>query len=296
MRRLALMRIGLAVLAFGGLGAGGCNVGQGKGTAKGNLFVVGCWKEGDEVFNYGEQLPGVTAEYDLKPTFFAGDPIEDIGIGEHKNRLRMRMQKHGSGQEDDDMLKFDIENSYEVARCVRGRTVNGAPDWDMSKINTMNGHVALPGEEGIPWCDWSALTTDAGAGMSVDAGVSTYGPRARLHFSTEGFTKAWLVPLSSCPMIPVVGIGRVGWIELIDFGKAGQPELPPEERTRFETTDFKVNFGERLRATFHVELQDSAVWQAEEHLRPVPNPRIGGVLDGEFDFILERSRVAQPFP
>ena len=122
------------------------------------------------------------------------------------------------------------------------------------------------------------------------------GPRARLHFSTEGYTKAWLVPLSTCAGVPVVGIGRTGWIELIDFGSAGEPELPPEERSEFKTTDFKVNFGQRLRATFHVELEDEAVRLAAENARPLPNPRIGGVLDGEFDFILERSRVAQPFP
>ena len=89
--------------------------------------------------------------------------------------------------------------------------------------------------------------------------------------------------------------GRAGF-ELIDFGSAGEPELPPEERSEFKTTDFKVNFGQRLRATFHVELEDEAVRLAAENARPLPNPRIGGVLDGEFDFILERSRVAQPFP
>ena len=88
MRRLALMGIGLAALAFGGLGVGGCNVGEGKGTADGNLFVVGC-KENDDgqVINFGQR--GSPAEFHLNPTFFAGDPIEDIGIGDHKNRLRM---------------------------------------------------------------------------------------------------------------------------------------------------------------------------------------------------------------
>ena len=27
-----------------------------------------------------------------------------------------------------DSLYFDVRNSYQVARCVRGRTVNGQPD------------------------------------------------------------------------------------------------------------------------------------------------------------------------
>ena len=54
--------------------------------------------------------------------------------------------------------------------------------------------------------------------------------------------------------------------------------------------------GEQLRASFHVELEDEAVRLAAENARPLPNPRIGGVLDGYFEFTLERSRVAQPFP
>jgi hypothetical protein len=289
MRPLASFGIGVAAL----LGAGGCTVGEGVGTADGQLWILACKQSDGKVVDLGTAANPV--EYHLDPTFFAGDPIEDIGQGAHKNRLRLRMQRHGTGQEDDDTLKLDIENSFEVARCVRGRTDNGLPDWNTQMINTMNGRVAVAGEDAIPWCDWSAATTDADAGMSVDAGVSTYGPRPRIHFSTEGYTKAWLVPLSTCPMVPVVGIGRFGWIELIEFGSASQTSLSPDMRDRIGS-DFKVNFGERLLANFHVELEDDAVRRADEDSKPRPDPRLGGVLDGYIDFILERGRVAQPFP
>ncbi len=57
-----------------------------------------------------------------------------------------------------------------------------------------------------------------------------------------------------------------------------------------------MNFGERLWANFHVELEDDAVRRADEDSKPRPDPRLGGMLDGYFDFILERGRVAQPFP
>jgi hypothetical protein len=292
--RRAVLALAPGALALLVVGVAGCNVGEGVGTADGTLWVLGCEEIDDVVTNFGTEAE--PKAYRLKPTFFAGDPIEDIGIGEHKNRLRLRMQRYGRGQEDDDMLKFDIENSYEVARCVRGAIRNGVPQWRQDMISTMNGHVAVDGEDAVPWCDWSAATTDPDAGMSVDAGVSEIGPRPRIHFSTEGYTKAWLVPLSTCPMVPVVAIGRFGWLQLIDFGSAAQPDVPPEQRTLITNTDFKVNFGERLRARFHVELEDDAVRRADEDKEPLPNARIGGVLDGDFDFKLERGRVAQPFP
>jgi hypothetical protein len=131
--------------------------------------------------------------------------------------------------------------------------------------------------------------------MSIDAGVTAPGPRPRMHFSTEGFTKAWLVPLSTCPTVPVVGIGRHGWIEFIDFGSADQSDRPPEERDPVPS-DFKVEFSQRLRANFHVELEDDAVRSAAEDALPLPDPRIGGTIDGFFDFDLQRGRALQPFP
>ena len=62
---------------------------------------------------------------------------------------------------------------------------------------------------------------------------------------------------------------------------------------------FKVNFGERLHATFHVVLEDDRVLTAQQTGTPggpVPDPVIGGTLDGAFDFDLVRGRAAQPFP
>lgn len=273
------------------LGAGGCTVGAGTGTAEGPLWILGC--QNDQ--NFGDQTN--PKDFNLKPTFFAGDPIEDISQGAHTNRLRVRMQRLGRGQEDDDTLKFDFENSYEIARCVRGRvdSSTGMNDWEQSLTNTMNGHLADMPADDVPWCDWSAATTDADAGMSIDAGVSAPGPHPRLHFSSEGYTKAWLNPASTCPLARLVGIGRSGWIEVLDFGSAGQPDKPPEMRDPV-TSDFKVEFGERLRANFHIELEDDKVRTAEENAEPVPASRLGGTIDGYFDFQLERGRALQPFP
>jgi hypothetical protein len=159
----------------------------------------------------------------------------------------------------------------------------------------MNGHVAEPGEDAIPWCDWDAAT-DPPPGLPADIGVLP-GPRARLHFSTEGYTKAWFEPHSACPFEPIVAIGRHGWIEFVNFGSAAQYDRPPEERDIIDQgSDFKVDWGERLYAFFHVEFEDDAVRTAQEDKKPLPLARIGGVFEGYFDFKLERSRAAQPFP
>jgi hypothetical protein len=132
--------------------------------------------------------------------------------------------------------------------------------------------------------------------MSIDAGVSAPGPRPRIHFSTEGYTKAWFAPHSTCPFVPVVAIGRHGWIDFVEFGSAAQYDRPPEMRDEITNSDFKVSFGQQLHAYFHVELEDDAERRAAEDKEPLPPRRIGGVLDGVFDFTLERGRVAQPFP
>ena len=61
MRRAALLAVAV--------GAAGCTVGQGTGSADGTLFDVGCNKDNALL----SPVP-----YSLKPTFFAGEPIEDV--------------------------------------------------------------------------------------------------------------------------------------------------------------------------------------------------------------------------
>ena len=99
------MRYGLVFLLMAA--AAGCTVGSGSGTAVGPLWIVGC-KEGE---NFGSPPPGAPADFDLNPTFFAGEPIEDIADGPHINRLIIRMQRNGNGVEVNDTLYFDIPDS-----------------------------------------------------------------------------------------------------------------------------------------------------------------------------------------
>ena len=278
------MRYGVVLLSL--VAAGGCTVGSGAGTASGPLWIVGC-QEGE---NFGSPPPGEPKEFDLNPTFFAGEPIEDIADGPHINRLIIRMQRNGNGIEVNDTLYFDIPDSGEVARCIRGRTVGGVPDYDATSTGTLPPVEPVdpndPNMQPRPWCDWSA--------------GGTY---PRINILADGPVRMALAPLRTCgsrsrppAFVNVIGDAVIGWIEFEHFSGAQQPDLPPEERTAFDT-DFKVAFGQRLMATFHIELQDHRVVLAIRQDDLVPqDPRIGGTLDGYFDFNLERGRAAQTFP
>jgi hypothetical protein len=259
----------------------GCTVGSGTGNAAGPLWVLGC-KEGLPEGNYG--TPDMPRDFSLNPIFFAGVPIEDVGTV-RENRLVIRMQRNGGPIEFNDTLAFDIKNSYEVARCVRGRiNADGTPDWD------------VPADPADAWCDWS------GMGVGADGGPTI--PRGRIRITGEDFVQVSIALLATCSLkdgAALVGYAisndmDASWIEFEDFGKAAEPQLAPQLRTPFDGSDVKVNFGERLRASFHLVLEDDRVVTARRLGRNPPSPRIGGVLDGRFDFDLERGRSAQPFP
>jgi hypothetical protein len=263
----------LIVAALAGVSAG-CTVGEGSGTATGMLWIVGCDKGAD----FGE--PDMPQYFNLSPTFFAGEPIEGIGDGPSENLLDIRMQRDGNAAEINDTIYFDIPNSYEVARCLRGRTENGAGDWNMS---TGTVYTASTGD----WCE--------------PTGAADGGPRIRLR--PRGPVASSFEPLATCQssahppsIVNVTGVAVDGWIDFQDFGRAEQLNLTPDMRTKVEP-DFKVAYGERLRASFHIDLADQRVVTTEiiGQLVP-PAPRIGGTLDGTFDFDLARGRSAQTFP
>jgi hypothetical protein len=269
----------LVLVVWAGLAlvGGACTVGSGSGVANGALFVDGC---------YGSHAAGkiVTKPYELNPTFFAGEPIEDTCPppgpcpGEHMNRLLIRIQRTGNRIEVNDTLYFDVENAFEVARCVRGRLDGGQPDWDTRVVSNADGTLTA-----VPWCDW-------GAGPATATG-------ARINLSTENYVRASFSPLYTCTEARLVGVAIApgSWVEFSDFGGAVQPGKAPAERAAVDS-DFKVDFNQRLSGTFHLELEDQRVTSALKGRDPVPGERITGVLDGSFDFDLERGRAAQPFP
>jgi hypothetical protein len=241
----------------------GCTVGDGTGEAVGALYVKGCQEGGD----FGSFLE--PRYYNLGANFFAGEPIEDIKKDGDLNRIVIRLQKSGKSNDLIDLLQFDVVNSYLVATCLSGR--------------------ALPDDQFRSFCQ-------------TPPGQTT--PRMRIGPNLP--IRSSLALRETCPYAQRVGNARDGdgaridqvvplplsewrsWIEFTAFGAATRgPVLPT----------FKVEFNERISAQrFHVELVDDRVVEADRRRDVPPTPDLIGVLDGNFDFELERGQGAQTFP
>jgi hypothetical protein len=289
------VRLGLVALV---LTLSGCSVGQGTGAASGKLFVLACSSSGD--YCDGSGVCGTAlapADYDLKPDFFAGEPIDQLnqfpiiptgsplsGSQPRMNRITIRLQRSGKQIENTDALFFDVVDSYEVARCVRGREILLA---DSSTQHDYDDR----------YCFRASPTGPARIRISVERGVvhSTLSPR---------MTCTRPVAASADDVFPVGGVVQTvaggaweSWIEFADFGSAAQNEqLDPTARTPVSPT-FRIQLEDRLYATaFSLTLQDEKVVTAQVDLLPPPNPDIGGSLTGWFDFHLQRGQSAQIFP
>jgi hypothetical protein len=272
---------GAAAVIFGlGLTSLACAVGSGDGEAKGPMFIEGCG---------GYHIPTAPAEFDLEPSFFAGEPVEDIRESASQNRLSIRLQRHGGGVEVNDVLQFDISNSYEVARCVRGR----------QKLDTLTGLMVPDYRTDI--CAW----------------VTPDGP-ARVRVGPNDFVRATLTPFESCrsmnrpvnlvatavPCKPVngradcPGLPSDQWASFVEFrifGGTDVRELPKNPPA--VSQGFKVDFGQRIQVTrFVLDLTDDHLLVLPTGTSTQTEPSIAGRMEGWFDFDFDRGRAVQTFP
>jgi hypothetical protein len=97
--------LGLALL-------GGCNVGAGTGSFAGSLYLRGCTKDGD----LGSA--SAPALFDLKPTFFVAEPIDDFQKAHPMNRLSIRIQSAGNRVEEADVLYINMASVLPVAQTL----------------------------------------------------------------------------------------------------------------------------------------------------------------------------------
>jgi hypothetical protein len=271
----------LISIAVAAASVAGCTVGSGSGSAMGPLWILGC-QNGDPL-----GTPDKPQLFNLDPTFFAGEPIEDISEPP-TNRLIIRMQRNGNAVEINDTLYFDIRDSAQIARCIRGATINGGPDWDTTS-GTLN-ELGQVDPNAPPWC-MQAATPD----QLPQIRLVPFGPVA-----------VSFAPLASChsemhppAIVDINGVANGGFITFTDFGGAVQPNQAttlPDARVPI-TDDFKVNYGEHLQATFQFDVEDERVAAAiRDKVVPPAAPLIGGMLAGNFEFFFERGRSAQTFP
>jgi len=281
-------------LVLGGTGLSACSVGKGVGAASGNLYEYGCSRNGDYTSPDGIHGTEVNpAPYDLKPSFFAGEPIDDLrqlnsGSAIMSNRLTIRLQRSGKQLEQNDVLTFDITSSYQVARCVRGRVDKdtGANDWDAA--NCYRASDTGPGRMRVQF------DSPVRAALALKATCT-----ANLVASAVSAP----VPLSyTATPNPVVTDGSWdSWIEFQEFGSAAQSGPAPQEREAIDGR-FHVQLGDRIYATaFSLTLVDDQIVNEAINNLPRQASRVGGTLGGDpttgrFDFDIERGQGAQFFP
>jgi hypothetical protein len=304
-KRLALLASAAALAPLG------CAVGSGSGSAAGSLFVYSC----RDTSAFGATDPAnplvvAPIPYNLSPTYFAGLPLDDLMQGPAAmNAMEFRMQSTGLVQMYTDTLEFDVLNSFEVARCVRGRTVNGQPDYLVYQPLPLTLATSGNPNPMTLWCDWSgmAFSPDGGApdaalpgvpdaGTTLDGGMSMTASSPRIHITPYTDIHASLSLGQTCPRAIVAGMGMDGWIQFQSFGTAGQPDRAPADRDPIQPS-FVINYGDRIRASFDVVMGDPQVANAISNgTTPPIRPVIGGELSGYIDFDLARGRSGQPFP
>jgi hypothetical protein len=263
------------------------------GAASGSIYVYSCTKNGDYCPDGVCGTADSPAAYDLKPSFFAGETIDDLrefssGSGIMSNRLIVRLQRSGKQIEQNDVLTFDVASSYEVARCVRGRvdSATGKNDWSDTDCFRASdngpGRVRLQYDSSVrAYLNMKATCT---ANLVADA------------------VSAPVPPSYTTAAKPVVTDGSwSSWVEFQEFGNAAQTDRAPTEREAIGGK-FRVELGGRVYATsFQLTLVDDGVVTAAINNVPKRDPMIGGTLGGDsstgrFDFDLARGQGAQFFP
>jgi hypothetical protein len=292
MKKKAIIAVVLGAL-LGVWSFSGCSVGKGVGAASGTLFEYGCSSHDDYCSSDGACGTDTNpVPYDLRPSFFAGEPINDLRQGSSgseimSNLLTIRLQHSGKEIEHNDVLTFDITSSYEIARCVRGKIKDdGTNDWD--ETNCYRASDTGPGRMRVQYDSKIRAALVLKATCNANLVASAVSAPVPLEYTTNPN--------------PVVTDGSwSSWVEFQEFGGAAQADKAPKDRDPIDKK-FYIELGQRIYATtFALTLVDDQVVNAAIKNLPRPAANIGGTLGGDptkgrFDFDLQRGEGAQFFP
>ena len=246
--------------------AAGCNSENGTGYLMGSLDIPACTFPDGQVKPYPDG-GNISADWH----HFLAEPFDSISTRYPANQINIRMQNLSGGWEFADTLAFWVEDTYEIARCMRGRVnADGTPDWNPDFCDRSPTSLGLNGEG-------RALIGTEREMVTAQFLPQYTCPDALLSSDALGDCAGGTCPSTAvCP-------GRGSWIAFTRLG------APPSEVNTPLPHDFKVGNGEPIEAShFHVELCDLATVQdALGHIVPVTTPSIRGTLDGSFSFKLQ---------
>jgi hypothetical protein len=303
--------------------AAGCQYDTGDGEVTGQVLVRYCEKDKALWDSRVEEKDGtykLSGDSDPGQIYMAGEPFEDVREPPRANRLVIRLQRSGKRIESNDVLTFDIVDSYEVARCMRGATVRGSdgvvrPDYLESFCTrvTPSSPPRLRVGANLPIRAYftprstcpNNVTTVASAVARLEGGSGAWESWIEL----EKFGSARLPgnQVSTEDDPSRIGCKRRSAQEVAASADAAAPDdarPAPDGGAANEAEDcpdrrrgFRVEFGEPLFASrFELTLVDDRVNKGVK-IGDVPvKPEIEAVLKGWFEFKLTRGQGAQTFP
>ena len=129
-------------------GLSACSLGEGDGAVDGALFIRQCAKRTSVgasgtamAYSYGE--PGAPLAYNMQPSFFAAEPINDFTRLLPNNRLNIRVQSDGSRIEQSDVLFISIASVEPIATSL-GQNVDVGPNTNVRATLSLNQSCPMP--------------------------------------------------------------------------------------------------------------------------------------------------------
>jgi hypothetical protein len=92
--------------------ASGCSLGDGTGVVAGTLYVRNCTNDSD-IGTVAAPVP-----FNLNPTFFVADLVDDFSHEHPMNRVQIRVQSNGTRVEGANVFYVDVASSFDVATAL----------------------------------------------------------------------------------------------------------------------------------------------------------------------------------
>ncbi len=199
-----------------------CQVGSGVGTVDGTLYIRQCAQRAavgatsvGTTYSIGEA--DAPSAYDMKPTYFVAEAVDDFSRLYPHNRLNIRVQSDGARIEQADVLFVNIASLYEVALALH-QPVEVGPNTNVRATLSLNQACPMP--EVTPALQGSITFEHLGkadpARVPIDFRVS-FEERITASFDLNviDIRAATLGGVGSVRVDPAVGGHLTGWFDFI---------------------------------------------------------------------------------
>lgn len=191
---------------------GGCDVGKGVGAVSGTLYIQQCDPRliggGIGLASEGKSLgtPEAPEPFDLAPTFFVAEPVNDLPRTRPMNRVSIRLQRTGNQIEEADVLYLNVADVRAVAEQL-GQPIAVGPATNVRASLQLN--QTCPREAVLMELDGTLMFQsfgDATGPLPIDFRIE-YGDRLQASFSFDVVDRRAIAlgGVGGVPVVPAVG-------------------------------------------------------------------------------------------